>query len=47
MGIREGIRDDNDIPRPNDSCSASPADGGGETMHFEGKESVECKVQGW
>lgn len=48
MGIREEVvRDDNCIPRPDDSCSAHPANGGGKAVSVDGKESAECKIQGW
>lgn len=48
MRIREEVvRDDNGVQRPDDSCSAHPADGGGEAVSVESKENAEYKIQGW
>lgn len=47
MRIREEVvRDDNGMQRPDDSCSAHPADGG-EAVSVESKENAEYKIQGW
>lgn len=48
MRIREEVvRDDNGVQRPDDSCSAHPADGGGEAVSVQSKENAEYKIQGW